>query len=155
MGIKKALDNRKKECTRCWVALKREEVEIPGRNIEIDTCEKCGGIWLDENELGKLLRDRRLNNYLSKNIGTKSRSKIICPRCGGLMDTQYADEIEVDTCLTCHGIWLDAGELEELKKKSAAGFKEDEIDKAAERYEESILSRRTLILNRFMRKIMK
>jgi Zn-finger nucleic acid-binding protein len=27
--------------------------------IEIDTCEKCGGIWLDKGELGKLFELER------------------------------------------------------------------------------------------------
>ncbi|MGB2727191.1 MAG: zf-TFIIB domain-containing protein [Halobacteriota archaeon] len=44
-------------------------------------------------------------------------SKLVCPRCGGgLMDLEYAEEVEIDVCLVCNGAWLDNGELEGLKE---------------------------------------
>ena len=39
---------------------------------------------------------------------------IRCPRDGAeLMERLYGG-VRVDTCPSCHGIWLDAGELEQL-----------------------------------------
>jgi Zn-finger nucleic acid-binding protein len=137
MSIKKAIMNKKIDCPRDWVETKREEVEVFGPNIEIDVCPKCNGIWLDYGELQKLIRDRKLSDYLTKQIGTQSNSELVCPRCGGLMDIETAGDVEVDVCLTCHGVWLDAGELEELKAKSKEGFKGDELEKAQEKWEEN------------------
>jgi Zn-finger nucleic acid-binding protein len=37
-----------------------------------------------------------------------------CPVCKDAMITLELDEVEVDYCLSCSGIWLDAGELEML-----------------------------------------
>ena len=37
-----------------------------------------------------------------------------CPVCKDAMITLERDEVEVDYCLSCSGIWLDAGELEML-----------------------------------------
>ncbi|RKY09823.1 MAG: hypothetical protein DRP65_07375 [Planctomycetota bacterium] len=37
-----------------------------------------------------------------------------CPVCKVAMITCQLEEVEVDYCLDCAGIWLDAGELEEL-----------------------------------------
>lgn len=37
-----------------------------------------------------------------------------CPVCKDAMITLELDEVEVDYCLSCGGIWLDAGELEML-----------------------------------------
>ena len=37
-----------------------------------------------------------------------------CPVCKTAMITLELDEVEVDYCLQCSGIWLDAGELEML-----------------------------------------
>ena len=37
-----------------------------------------------------------------------------CPVCKNVMITLQLEEVEVDYCLDCRGIWLDAGELEEL-----------------------------------------
>lgn len=38
-----------------------------------------------------------------------------CPECGGtVLDRVQQDNVEIDRCPKCHGIWLDAGELELL-----------------------------------------
>ena len=37
-----------------------------------------------------------------------------CPVCKNAMITLQLEEVEVDYCLECAGIWLDAGELEML-----------------------------------------
>jgi Zn-finger nucleic acid-binding protein len=37
-----------------------------------------------------------------------------CPVCKSAMIVLELDEVEVDTCCDCEGIWLDAGELELL-----------------------------------------
>jgi Zn-finger nucleic acid-binding protein len=132
------------------VEAKREEVEIFGPNILIDICPKCNGIWLDPGELGKLLKDRKLTDYLTTYIGTQSKSELVCPRCGGLMDIESADDIDVDVCLTCHGVWLDEGELEDLKTKSKEGYKGDELEKVQERWEESEHKGYESTLSRFL-----
>jgi len=153
MVSKKASSESKYECHKCWVEMKKEEVETFGPNIIIDVCPKCNGIWLDKGELGKLLKDKNLSNYLTKHIGTKSRSPMICPRCGNTMDIEKADDVEVDVCLTCGGVWLDSGELEELKAKSKEGFEGDELAKMEERDEERRYKARNSLLNKLLGKI--
>lgn len=138
MSIKKEFMDRKIDCPRCNVVTTRREVSIFGPNVIIDICPKCEGIWLDKGELGKLVKDRKLVNYLTKDIGTQSKSKLICPRCGGLMDLEYAEDIEVDVCLTCNGVWLDKGELKGLRAKSMVGFEGDKVEKAVERWEDHV-----------------
>jgi Zn-finger nucleic acid-binding protein len=127
--------------------MKREEVEVLGPNVIIDVCPNCQGIWLDNNELQKILGDRKLANYLTKHIGTQSKSELVCPRCGGLMDLEYAQDVEIDVCLVCHGAWLDAGELERLKEKSEAGYTGDKEKKGEEEWEEMMAKRRKRGLN--------
>ena len=39
---------------------------------------------------------------------------MICPVCKNPMVVLELDQIEIDHCLNCGGIWLDAGELELL-----------------------------------------
>jgi Zn-finger nucleic acid-binding protein len=136
-----------RECPRCWVEMKKEVVEVLGPNVIIDVCPQCQGIWFDDNELKKVLGDRKLANYLTKHIGTQSKSKLVCPRCGGLMDLEYAQDVEIDVCLDCHGAWLDYGELERLKEKSEAGYTGDKEQKAEDEWEEMMAKRRKRGLN--------
>jgi len=35
-----------------------------------------------------------------------------CPKCGADLETVEMHGFQVDTCAHCHGLWLDAGELE-------------------------------------------
>ncbi len=42
-----------------------------------------------------------------------------CPVCRNALITLELDEVEIDHCLDCGGIWLDAGELEMLLGDSA------------------------------------
>ena len=38
-----------------------------------------------------------------------------CPKCyGDLKEENYKDKVNIDRCLACGGVWLDAGELELL-----------------------------------------
>src|SRR5687768_16657965 len=41
--------------------------------------------------------------------------RLACPRCGGEMQAVGAGQgVEVDQCLECGAVWLDAGELDEI-----------------------------------------
>ena len=37
-----------------------------------------------------------------------------CPRCTGKLHSEVYDEVNIDRCDTCGGVWLDAGELEQI-----------------------------------------
>jgi Zn-finger nucleic acid-binding protein len=55
-----------------------------------------------------------------------------CPVCNELMIVLELDQIEIDYCTECEGIWLDGGELELLleeasgKEKLLSSFKVDD-----------------------------
>ena len=42
-----------------------------------------------------------------------------CPACDELMIVLELDEIEIDYCTSCEGIWLDGGELELLLEEAS------------------------------------
>ena len=149
----KGSSERKYECHKCWVEMNKEEIDVFGPNIIIDVCPKCHGIWLDKGELQKILKDRKLADYLTKHIGTKSKSPMVCPRCGMTMDLEKAEDVEVDVCLSCGGVWLDAGELEELKQKTEDDYELDMDAKEAELNEEQRFKLRNSKLHKFFNKL--
>ncbi|MFT7559735.1 MAG: hypothetical protein ACI93R_001650 [Flavobacteriales bacterium] len=51
-------------------------------------------------------------------IGRETSRK--CPVDGSTLLKESSNEIIVDRCPTCKGIWLDAGELKAIKEASAA-----------------------------------
>ena len=45
-----------------------------------------------------------------------------CPACKEALIVLELDEVEIDHCLSCQGIWLDAGELQVVSKLEKTGL---------------------------------
>jgi uncharacterized protein len=50
------------------------------------------------------------------------KSSMQCPRCDGSLKESKFEEVLIDTCDKCGGIWLDSGELEQLTKSESGGW---------------------------------
>lgn len=55
----------------------------------------------------------------AKAAGTSSMH---CPRCDGSLNESKFEEVSIDTCEKCGGVWLDSGELEQLTRKEGGGW---------------------------------
>jgi Zn-finger nucleic acid-binding protein len=54
----------------------------------------------------------------------KEASALKCPKCdGNLVESNY-ENIKIDVCNKCHGVWLDAGEMAQVfhKEKGESWF---------------------------------
>ncbi len=98
-------------------------VATQSHGIRVEQCDRCGGIWLDQGELDRVVDAERedirwMDLDLWQDAGEVSGklSSRSCPYGHGLLATlSYGKSgIEVDVCRTCGGIWLDAGELEKI-----------------------------------------
>ena len=49
-------------------------------------------------------------------------SSMKCPRCDGSLNESKFEEVSIDTCDKCGGVWLDSGELEQLTQKEKGGW---------------------------------
>ena len=66
-----------------------------------------------EQELIEKLKAKLTENAASSNVQ--------CPKCDGkLVETGY-ENIKIDVCDTCTGVWLDAGELAQIVDKDEKG----------------------------------
>lgn len=77
---------------KCWRCGKRTRGESEG----IPTCDAC---------LAKLQAERE--------------PAIACPADGAEMRKEIVANVVIDQCPTCHGVWLQAGELELVKRAAA------------------------------------
>lgn len=48
-----------------------------------------------------------------------------CSGCGGDMQELVVDDVTIDQCERCGGVWLDAGEAEDLAKKGPTSPKDE------------------------------
>ena len=112
-------------CPKCRADM--EQIEFEG--TEIDRCVICKGIWFDAGEI-EVMRDKEAAAAIDTGdarIGKESNAidRYQCPRCNGSMvrvvDPQQR-HIWYETCGSCHGSFLDAGELLDLSKLTIADF---------------------------------
>ncbi|MCA9355870.1 zf-TFIIB domain-containing protein [Candidatus Kaiserbacteria bacterium] len=98
-------------------------------DVEVDTCPKCQGVWLEQQEVRNLIRHFSFPKYSSadellaewktlENSGTPPENfwiedKLTCTKDGSQMQKHYlaGSKIGVDQCQLCKGFWLDGGEL--------------------------------------------
>jgi Zn-finger nucleic acid-binding protein len=104
-------------CVKCTSVLDRATFE----GLEVDLCPRCGGLWLDRGEITRAARlpaDEldRLRTHLSAttvDAPLEASHPVPCPACEGKLSEVVLGNVHVDYCSTCHGIFLDRGELDE------------------------------------------
>ena len=71
-----------------------------------------------ENEYFRRKEQELIEKMKSKlSAGNKQASGLECPKCDGkLVETEY-ENIKIDVCNSCAGVWLDAGELAQIVEK--------------------------------------
>jgi Zn-finger nucleic acid-binding protein len=106
-------------CPRCHSELTERQLGA----IAIDICEACGGHWYDAGELervrqmGPAERPRGLPDPRPPRWVDSKALDVVCPRCReplGADRYAYSSDLVIDRCPTCHGVWVDAGELEKM-----------------------------------------
>jgi uncharacterized protein len=110
-------------------------------SLVVDVCRHgCGGIWFDHFELDKV---DNAHEELGKALialdfnpaATILRNKRPCPKCMGVMMLQHQfspdKPVVVDECPNCGGVWLDGGELAEIRRPAPSN---EDRKKAAERF---------------------
>ena len=63
------------------------------------------------------LREKMRVAAQAKEAGTSS---LKCPRCDGELKEIFIEEVPIDTCDKCAGVWLDSGEMEKLTQTDIA-----------------------------------
>ncbi len=110
-------------CPKCRADM--EQIDYEG--TEVDRCTICNGIWFDAGEIDVLKGKRAAaaidtgDAETGKQGNTKTHYQ--CPRCSGEMLT-VVDPVKThicyETCSSCHGSYLDAGELSDLSSATTA-----------------------------------
>jgi hypothetical protein len=55
----------------------------------------------------------------------KAEHPLNCPKSNEAMEKVVFESVEVDRCTGCFGIWFDAGEFKDFKKRTLLGFLKD------------------------------
>lgn len=108
-------------CPACGMPMVEEDFG----GVVVDVCKNgCKGIWFDWGELKELDENhegvgRALEEALkSPRHKNNNRGPLNCPKCGVKMhEHKYrnAKQVNVDECYACGGIFLDSGELKQIR----------------------------------------
>lgn len=118
-------------CPRCKVSLVATLEQTPSGRIEIDRCAGCHGVWFDSGELAALAQLGNSEAFaLHSPLLVGDASSMPCPRHPdtNMIERQLvpgraqaipmpggaAAHLTIDQCPTCHGLWFDGGELDQL-----------------------------------------
>ncbi len=99
-------------CPTCEVNELRTVLTKQG--VEVDYCDKCGGIWLDKGEIFHFTKRRKeLAETLKAALQQGRTTKRKCPKTGEVMqEIPLLDgELIIDFCPNTGGMWFDKGEL--------------------------------------------
>ena len=65
----------------------------------------------------ELLAKLKAKQESESKAADKSTAHMTCPKCGEPLKARSFQKIEIDQCTGCNGIWLDAGEMEQVAGK--------------------------------------
>lgn len=114
-------------CSACGSVL----LQMACDDLVLDVCQDgCGGIWFDNFEvrqatesISAIEEDWLLRATTTSPVHVDPSPKRPCPKCDGtrMLRHQFSDSchIEIDECPRCGGIWLDAGEFEQIQASLA------------------------------------
>lgn len=109
------------DCPECGKKMK-ELAYVPGKDLLVDLCEACGGVWLDGGEAkqAKSIADaqddrklRLLRSIWEMRSQVRGTAPLRCPKCAtpSVNPFSTSEQCTLDMCDRCNGCWFDAGEI--------------------------------------------
>lgn len=125
------------KCPACSKALRIMLVS----GVELEVCDGgCGGIWFDQFEFKKFDEQHEPDAETILRLKVDPLVKVdyskqrACPKCVNIvMRTNFVSikrQVKIDECAKCAGIWLDAGELQNIRMEYPT---QKDREKAAEK----------------------
>ncbi|HUF42014.1 MAG TPA: zf-TFIIB domain-containing protein [Verrucomicrobiae bacterium] len=70
----------------------------------------------------ELLEKMKAKQQAEAQQASQAAAQLKCPRCGTVLKESTFQKIVVDQCPDCNGVWLDAGEVEQLVANESGGW---------------------------------
>ena len=123
-------------------ACNNELQQMTVADVTVDVCKGgCGGIWFDNFEFKKFdephesAGEALLDIETDPNITVDHNKRLNCPKCDGITMMRHffssKHKVVIDECASCAGIWLDAGELRQIRSLFDS---EEQKQQAADEY---------------------
>ena len=82
-------------------------------------CRHCDGVWFSRKAIEGT--DAVRFSHASGRPRNDPTTKVVrsCPECSVRLDTESVDDVVIDVCPKCGGVWLDPGEYQAARRRSA------------------------------------
>lgn len=131
-AIKRPALNRIARCPTCQIHLTDHDF----RGADIHVCQQCSGVWCDSPDFARLTSERDVfadasipYEYVRQPL-SGPEPYLPCPRCDEMMNRSNFRKVSgilIDSCAD-HGVWLQPGELEQLRCFIATGGLEKSLE---------------------------
>jgi Zn-finger nucleic acid-binding protein len=125
-------------CPTCLGVMMEKLKPVRDRELVLDYCRRCGGVWFDAGEVGALrearpkglgsiveLRDTAFrmpchscHAVMSRDAPSCTacgwRNRLDCPGCQRPLERIERDGLALDACRSCRGVWFDNHELAQV-----------------------------------------
>jgi Zn-finger nucleic acid-binding protein len=78
------------------------------------SCERCGGYWIPGSSLNRVLSARGVTDL--SGLPAAGKRGIHGPDCHTECEILTVEGCKLDFCSKCHGVWLDAGEVLQVRR---------------------------------------
>lgn len=104
-----------------------EEFEYAGSGVMLDRCVQGDGFWLDKDELEKVQiimeYQKKLFELTPPLVETEAKTtERKCPLCNEQLIEREYEEVSIDICKNCGGVWLDKDELYQIVERRQQQF---------------------------------
>lgn len=83
------------------------------------SCERCGGFWIPGASLHRVLSAQGVGELQS--VPTTGKGDVDCPDCHAACEAVVIEGCRLDVCPSCHGVWMDSGEVRRVKRLFPGG----------------------------------
>jgi Zn-finger nucleic acid-binding protein len=113
-------------CPKCSAPMKTDETA----DVPVHSCPSCQGLWLDvlvlecvtgPSRTADLTLDALIRTFTAVHGADTRPSELGCPTCKAKLSVCDHQDVEIDLCFSCRGIFLDPGEIEALTKLHSTG----------------------------------
>ncbi len=137
------------DCPVC-IGLPMQKLKIKKKDgsifVTLDCCQRCGGVWFDKDEvqLSQQIKSPKVrqritqspasgqtrchscNTLMDRNLDQCPacgwHNRIDCPICKKTLQRKQHNQLTLDVCHSCKGVWFDQVELLSLWSGSLIGF---------------------------------
>ena len=86
--------------------------------VPFASCRLCDGLWFSRDAIDRGGKPSLPAASKSRSARVSSKADRACPECRVKLDAEPVNNVVIDVCPRCGGVWLDPGEYQMARRRS-------------------------------------